>query len=115
MTPRLKAKIIRWGVIAGSLSALFVLADQVWGFASHSPWRPLIKFEFDDDNFHDEQTLTILKHQIGTVADSVNLLKWDLLYSKMKMNGPGTLTFQELQELCKLAKQLEYHIPECPS
>lgn len=108
------AKVVKYGAIAGAISAIFILMDQIWGMADASGYRPIIKLEFDKDNEYEDDIVANLKKEIGLVVDKISLIEWELLYAKMKAEGVGALSFQEMQKLCLLSRQLQFTIPECP-
>lgn len=107
-------KITKWGVIAGSLSALILFGSQIYGMADATGYRPIIKLEFDKDNEYENHVVDELKRQINLVVDKMSLIEWEMLYTKMKVQGVGTLSFAEMQKLCLLTRQLQFSIPECP-
>lgn len=110
--------MIRWnrvltvGAIAGALSGMFIFAEQLWSAADGAGIRPIIKREFDADNVLDTQVVDSLRDKVAGLASSVLLIRFQLLYQRRLQNG--SLSFAEQQELCALARELQFHgVPGC--
>lgn len=81
--------------------ATTALLGSVWAAGDYTGVRPIIKNEFI--------RISEVQQQI---SQSILLMRFQIIRNKREVTG--TLTFDELQEMCQIAQQLNYFgIPEC--
>ena len=82
-------------------SGVVFLVGTMWSVLDWAGARPIYKKEY-----------MIVKTQLEQIASSVLLLRFNQLMDKRSRNG--SLPFVEQQELCRIARELQYtQIPGC--
>ncbi len=95
---KIDSKLKRYGALAGSLTAIIAFAGGVYAAVDAANVRPAWKFE------HLELQAE-LKAQLNENRRAIALFRFQYLWEKSKHNR---LTFDEQQELCQLARLLDY-------
>jgi hypothetical protein len=86
---------------AATIAALILICSTAWSIGDFTGVRPIVKYELQKiQQVLDQNNLAILQ------------IRFQLLMEKLKING--TLEFDEQQELCQIARTLNYvGIPGC--
>ncbi len=94
--------ILKWGALAGALTAISIAIGQAWGIADDYDVRPVLEYD-----------LIALQKVVEQQAQSSLLQRFYFLLEKTKW---GSLTFEETQELCRIARELQFTgVPGCQS
>jgi hypothetical protein len=98
-------KLVIYGTVAGSVMAMWAVAVGAWNAADYLDVRPIIEREFTLVEETQNET-------IQQIQQSVFLARW--LYLKQRLENNGILSFDELQEFCRLTTELKFvAVHEC--
>lgn len=94
-------------------TAVVSLSGMLWVGADTIDRRPVLEYEAIQMADLLESKLFKMQEQQVEIVKSLNSSKFENLIDKKKANG--SLTFEEKQELCRVAKQLDYvGVEDCP-
>jgi uncharacterized membrane protein len=100
--------------MAKVVTAVTSLGGMVWVGADSIDRRPVLEYEVKQmADLLDSKLFSIQEQQIE-IGKFMNSTRFSNLMEKLKVNG--TLSFEEQQELCRIARELDYTgIPGCPN
>lgn len=98
-------------VIAATLAGITSISWAGWKAGDYTELRPVILKEYIEYQLQQQQFIEKLQEQQAQTLQSVLQLRFQTL---MLQKQYGALTFAEQQELCQVAKTLEFvGVPGC--
>lgn len=104
-------KEMSWLQIFTTITSGIAVATAVWWSMDYTEVRPIIKREFNYSRAELNEQAKTLTAQLDQTNELLIAIQFKLLLQKREF---GKLTFEELQELCRLAALLSYTaVPDC--